>query len=134
MDKRNLNRRNFLHVAGISTGALLAGSRSASVLAALGTNDTLRVGIVGPGGRGTSLMSDFFKAAPNYNARMTAICDIWNKRREAAAARVKEVHGTEPKVYRHIEELLSDKDIDVVIIATAEPSARTNVEDGRGSW
>jgi predicted dehydrogenase len=65
-------------------------------------------------------MQDFFKAAPNYNARMTAICDIWNKRREAAAARVKEVHGTEPKVYRHIEELLSDKDIDAVIIATAD--------------
>jgi predicted dehydrogenase len=120
MDKRNLNRRNFLHVSGISTGVLLAGSHSASVLASLGANDTLRVGIVGPGGRGTSLMNDFFKAAPNYNARMTAICDIWNKRREAAAARVKEVHGTEPKVYRHIEELLSDKDIDAVIIATAD--------------
>ena len=120
MDKRNMNRRSFLHLSGMSTGALLAGSRSASVQAALGANDTLRVGIVGPGGRGTSLMQDFFKAAPNYNARMTAICDIWNKRREAAAARVKEVHGTEPKVYRHIEELLSDKDIDAVIIATAD--------------
>ena len=118
MNKRNMNRRNFLQLSGMSTGAVLAGS--ASVQASLGANDTLRVGIVGPGGRGTSLMKDFFTAAPNYNARMTAVCDIWNKRREAAAARVKEVHGTEPKVYRHIEELLSDKDIDAVIIATAD--------------
>jgi len=118
--ERNMNRRNFLHLSGMSTGALLGASRSPVVQASLGANDTLRVGIVGPGGRGNALMKDFFQAAPNYNARMTAVCDIWNKRRETAAARVKEVQGTEPKVYRHIDELLSDKDIDAVIIATAD--------------
>lgn len=120
MLKRNWNRRNFLELSAMSTGALLAGPRSASLQASIGANDMLRVGIVGPGGRGTSLMKDFFHAAPSYNARITAVCDIWNKRREAAAARVKEVHGAEPRVYRRIEELLADKNIDAVIIATAD--------------
>lgn len=113
-----MHRRNFLGVSG--AGLIVAGLDSAVARAPLGPNDTLRVGIVGPGGRGTSLLKDFFEHSQQQNARLTAVCDIWSLPREAAAARVKEVHGTPPKVYRRFEELLADPDIDAVIIATPD--------------
>ena len=57
---------------------------------------------------------------PEYGAKVTAVCDIWNLRRDTARDWLKENSGYEPKVYRNIEALLEDKDIDAVIIATAD--------------
>jgi predicted dehydrogenase len=113
-----MNRREFL---GASSASLVgAGLASATPRVPTGPNDVLHVGIVGPGGRGTSLMKEFFGGAKEQNARLTAVCDIWSLRRDAAATRVKDVQGSAPKVYRRFEEMLADKEVDAVIIATPD--------------
>ncbi|PYV12484.1 MAG: hypothetical protein DMG07_17060 [Acidobacteria bacterium] len=113
-----MNRREFLGASG--AGLVAAGVASATPRVPAGPNDMLHIGIVGPGGRGTSLMKECIESGKLQNARLTAVCDIWSLRRDAAAARVKEAHGTAPKVYRRFEEMLADKDVDAVIIATPD--------------
>lgn len=82
--------------------------------------DQINVGIVGPGGRGSSLMKDFFKSNQQFNANLVAICDVWNYRRDKATALIKENTGKAPKVYRHHEEIVADNEIDALIISTPD--------------
>jgi predicted dehydrogenase len=80
-----------------------------------------RIGIIGPGGRGTQLLKECIEFSGKYNSRVTAVCDIWNQRRDAAAKLVRESYGgAEPKVYKKLDELIGDKSIDAVIIATPD--------------
>src|SRR5260370_27474468 len=84
MNHNTLPRRDFVTTAGASLSA-------AAYAQTRGSNDRLRIAIVGPGGRGTSLMRDFFQFAHEMNAEMVAVCDLWSKRRDEAAARVQEM-------------------------------------------
>jgi len=113
-----LNRRLFL---GASVAALAA-ARPASARPAppQGANDAIRVGVIGPGGRGTAVMKECIEYGSQYNARVTAVCDIWKQRLDAADKLVSESYGKKAKTYGRHEELLADKDIDAVIIATPD--------------
>lgn len=112
-----IHRRHFLKSS--TTGAALA-LAGLSPGPAQTRNDTIQVGIIGPGARGTELLKECIELGSAGNARMVAVCDIWSRALERAARRVRESYGTEPKTYRHHEELLADKEIDAVIIATPD--------------
>ena len=114
-----MNRREFLGASG--AGLLTAPFGSTSPVPA-GPNDTINVGIVGPGGRGANLIEECVEYGKKYNARLTAVCDIWSLRRESGSALVAKASGAQPKVYRRYEEMLADRDIDAVIIATPDHS------------
>jgi len=110
-----MNRRGFIRDLAATAGL------SAPALAQLrNPNDIIHVGIVGPGGRGTVLLRECIEYGSKYNARVVAACDIWNERRDAAAKRLREAYGTEPKVYRRLDDMLGDRDLDAVIIATPD--------------
>ena len=49
-----------------------------------------------------------------------AVCDIWKLAREARAAQVREIFNLEPQSYKYSEEMLANKDIDGVMIATGD--------------
>jgi predicted dehydrogenase len=76
-------------------------------------SDQLRVGIIGPGGRGQFLMRRF---ALDPAVRFTAVCDVYEPNLEAGLSLTK----GQGKAYRHYKELLNDKSIEIVIIATPE--------------
>jgi predicted dehydrogenase len=103
------SRREF--VAGLTAAAYAQTPRA---------NDRLRIAIVGPGARGTSLMKEFFRLAKESNVEMVAVCDLWTKRQDEAAALTKEMTGKEPRKFRYMHELLQMKDLDGVIIATPD--------------
>ncbi|MGL4460634.1 MAG: Gfo/Idh/MocA family protein [Planctomycetia bacterium] len=106
-------------VAGVSTlGAAEALAETAAVGG--GANDRLQLGIVGVGSRGGSLMAWANKLAATSNVRFTAVCDLWRRRRETAAARVAEWNGAPPAVCRTPAELFDRPDVDAVLIATAD--------------
>jgi predicted dehydrogenase len=109
-----LDRRRFL---GASAAALAAASSTTS---ARGANETIRVGVIGPGGRGTAVMKECIEYGSQYNARVTSVCDIWKQRLDAAAKLVGESYGTQANTFPRHEDLLADKDIDAVIIATPD--------------
>lgn len=101
------SRRNFL--GKVATG--LAGTFAAPGHV-LGANDRIRLGIIGPGDRGTELIH-WAMACPN--AEMVACADIYSKRRTDFQRLVP--NGQAHVDYRY---LLEDKSIDAVIIATPQ--------------
>jgi predicted dehydrogenase len=96
-----MNRRTFL--MGVS-GAVSTAAAPA---------DQLNVGIIGSGGRGRFLMVRFSKDAA---VRLIAVCDVYEPNLEAGLSLAK----GKAKAHRRYRELLNDKDIHVVIIATPE--------------
>ena len=99
-------RRDFVKdVAGtLGTLAVPAG--------VLGANDRVRLGVIGPGVRGTQLLGYALKCP---NAEVVAFADVFTKRLEAAQKVVPAA-----KTYLDYRLLLEDKSIDAVMIATPQ--------------
>lgn len=119
MKSEQIDRRLFLRGAAVSSATLAAlpvTLRSQSK----GEPDTMRVGVIGPGSRGTTLLKECIEFGSTYNARVTAVSDIWTKNLMAAAKTVKESYGIEPKAHRDYRKILDDPEIDAVIIATPD--------------
>ncbi|RJP32306.1 MAG: gfo/Idh/MocA family oxidoreductase [Candidatus Omnitrophota bacterium] len=118
--KSDLTRRKFVTTTssvGAGAAALGAGFVSAS---AFGANDRLRLGIVGTGARGNVLMSWAHRLQASHNVQFTAVCDIWNRRREDAAGKIGKWNEKAVACYRRLDDLCARDDTDVVIIATAD--------------
>jgi predicted dehydrogenase len=75
------------------------------------------LGVIGAGGRGTFVMGAFQK---NPAVRVGAICDVYEPNLERGLSTASKVAGNHPKAYRNYKELLADKDIQAVLIATPE--------------
>lgn len=102
-------RRVFLQSAG--AGAALA-ARAYSQAA--GANERLRVGIIGCGGIAGHHLNTLLKMKETDNVEVTAVCDVYDKRTEAFAAR------TGARQYKDYRRLLDADDVDYVLIATPE--------------
>lgn len=113
------DRRGFLRESASSVGALALGS---TVVAGsvLGANERINVGIIGTGSRGGTLLNWIQRLASTHNLRVTAVCDLWPKRREQAAKRVETWSSRAPAVCRNLAELCGRSDVDAVLIATAD--------------
>jgi predicted dehydrogenase len=86
-----------------------------------GANDRVRVGIVGFSDRSKdALIPAFMKHAAELNFELVAVSDIWSRRREEGAAFIESLTGTRPALCRNNDELYDRKDVDAVIVATAD--------------
>lgn len=115
----NNSRRNFIKNTAIGTAGLtlLSAKSYASVL---GSNDKVRVGIVGFSDRTkNSLIPAFLNHNKELNMEIVAVSDIWNRRRDEALAFFNE-KGIKVDVYRNNEEMYEKAKLDAVIIATAD--------------
>src|SRR5690606_13307446 len=93
--KHRPDRREFLTKSAGSVGALALGTNFLPA-SAFGANDRIRVGIVGTGSRGGTLMGWTHRLQQSHNVQITAVCDLWEKRRQQAAVRVAEWNGKAP--------------------------------------
>ena len=100
------SRRNF--IGQVATG--LAGTLAASN--ALGANDRIRIGIIGPGARGSEILR---QAVECPNVECIGAADIYTRRLEE----VKKI-APNAKTYLDYRHLLDDKDVDAVLIATPQ--------------
>ncbi len=115
------SRRDFIKTATLGTAGVMIGTRASSYAKILGANDRVRVGVVGPGDRASdALIPSFLRLSDELNFELVAISDLWKLRRDAAAARIKEKTGKDVAQARNNDELYAMKDIDAVIIATAD--------------
>jgi predicted dehydrogenase len=94
---------------------ILAGSSMLAVQAA--PSDQVNLGVIGAGSRGTFVMGVFQK---DPTLRVGAICDVYEPNLERGLSTASKVDGNHPKQYRNYKELLADKDIQAVLIATPE--------------
>lgn len=101
-DGNVVSRRNLVATAALVPFAAIRGTAA---------NSAVKVGLLGAGGRGTRLAS-FVVQVPQ--ARLVALCDLFDERIEQAKARIP---IASPKVYNDLSEMLAS-DIDAVIVAT----------------
>jgi predicted dehydrogenase len=97
--------------------SFLLASASALAAHAVPPSDQVTLGVIGSGSRGTFVMGVFQK---DPALRVAAICDVYEPNLENAASVASKVPGTQPKQYRNYKELLADKDVQAVLIATPE--------------
>jgi predicted dehydrogenase len=73
-----------------------------------------------------------------HNVEMTAVCDLWKVNRERAASRAQTVYGRAPHTFQYMDDLLAQKDIDAVVISTADfqhaPVLRAVAEAGKDAY
>ena len=120
VDNRH-SRRDFMKTATLSAAGALVGSRALSYGNILGANDRVRVGVVGYSDRcRQALIPSFMMHAKELNFDLVAVSDIWGRRREEGAQAISRLVGHEIAEARNNEELYDRKDVDAVIIATAD--------------
>jgi predicted dehydrogenase len=100
----DLNRRAFL----LSGSGLL--------MAAAAPPDRVVLGVIGSGGRGTAVMRVF---QSHSEVRIGGICDVYEPNLEQALSEALR-GGSKPKAFRSYKDLLAEKDIRAVLIATPE--------------
>jgi len=130
-----IGRRSFLNQTAAIAGAAAFSSSAFSYSRIKGANDRILLGHIGIGGRGSELAWIVSRLKEKHNVEMSAVCDLWKVNREKAAARAANVYGRPPRAYQYMDDLLGQKDIDAVLIATADfqhaPHLRTVAEAGK---
>jgi predicted dehydrogenase len=121
MELSKNNRREFLKAGTAALAATAFSSSARSYAAIKGANDRVNVGIIGCGDRMKQGDLPAFKSnAKDMNFQITAVSDIWKMRREDGADHIEKLMGIRPDVVRNNDELYARKDVDAVIIATAD--------------
>jgi len=126
----NSTRREFIKKTALTTSAVALGSTiPASVL---GANDTIRMGFIGVGNRGSQLLRRFMS---NSDVKVAAFCDVYEPyllrdHSKVSKMFIDEVGGRVPaleeeipsdvKRFQDFRKLLDQKDIDAVCIATPD--------------
>lgn len=79
--------------------------------------DTLRVGVIGLGGRGRGLIGD--AVLPQEFVELTAVCDCYEDRAESAAELCVERGYPRPKTFTDHKEMLASGLVDAVVVSTS---------------
>jgi predicted dehydrogenase len=80
----------------------------------IGANDRLKIGVIGCGGQANAHMKTLVKMKETDNAEVIAVCDVFDKRAQEAS------QLTGGAIAKHYHEILDNKDVDYVLIATPE--------------
>ncbi len=121
MSSNKYNRRDFIKKGGAALAATTVAWSARSYGMIAGANDRVRVGIVGCGDRmKQALIPAFLQHAKGLNFEFVAVSDIWSRRREEGAAFVQKLSGSPVDAVRNNDELYARKDVDAVLIATAD--------------
>lgn len=116
-----VSRRTFMRATGAGVAGTAIASNASSYARILGANERIRIGLVGYSDRCRSaLIPAFLSQAKELDFEIVAVSDIWSLRREAAAASLEKLAGRRPELARNNDELYARKDVDAVIVATAD--------------
>ncbi len=132
MNKKEITRRDFIAKSSLLAAGTTVGLQHVRTadLKKAGASDKVRVGFIGVGNRGSQLL-EFFMS--NKDMEVAALCDVYEpyRTRDRSAVperilasgripRMGESFGKEVKLYSDFRNLLEQKDIDAVCIATPD--------------
>ena len=123
MRQTRISRRKFLKRAtGAAVGTIgfpyLVSSSALGKAGSVAASNRIIVGCVGVGPQGTGVMRNFLG---QRDARVVAICDLKEQRRQAVRDLVnKHYQDTGCVMYKDFRELMGRDDIDVVLVATTD--------------
>ncbi len=121
MTKTN-SRRSFIKKtagasAAIVAGGVLPGFSARSYGRILGSNEKIRVSVMGVNSRGLSLSEEF---ALQDNCEVIHICDVDSRAMQNAINKVYETAGNRPRGYGDFRNSLESRDVDALVIATPD--------------
>lgn len=118
------SRREFIKQSSKATAAVYMGTLGLSTKSygrILGANDRVNIGVVGFSDRfRQSLLPGFMNHYKELNFDIIAVSDIWKVRREEGHDFLKQKFGHDIKACVNNDELYRIKDVDAVIISTAD--------------
>src|SRR5215510_8418452 len=113
----SVSRRQLLKTAAAASAAFplftIAGTKASGKV--IGANDTIRMGVAGCGGRGSSHVSEW---TSQEKTQITYLIDPDTKNSANKAQAVEGRQKTRPKTVQDIRQALEDKELDGVSIAT----------------
>lgn len=110
MSDNSISRRRFLSGTALTLGGLMI-NKAPLLGKTILTGSVIQVGVIGTGKRGLGLINTLEKVP---GLKVVACCDIIRENLDAAMSKV----APNAKAYTNYEELLVDKNVDAVIIAT----------------
>lgn len=111
-----ITRRTFIHTAAAAaSAAYLLPARSWA--RAAGANQRVTFGVIGCGGMGTSHLHSLMERRKEDNIAVLKVCDVYRRRLNNA---IKSINGDSNSGTMEYRELLDDKNIDVILIATPD--------------
>ena len=113
-----MRRREFLGKTLVGSAGITIASSGLLTSACRGANDKVVLAIIGAGGRGMRCIISCCKA--NTNVEIKIVCDVNDIRSAKGAEEIEKQFGYKPLVTRNLKEVLEDKDIDAVWIATPD--------------
>ncbi len=123
MIQPEISRRNFVKgtTAGVAASVATLKNAASSVRAA-GSNERLRIGVIGAGNRGFNALTKRLVGLrkKGRNIDLVSVADVYSVHRQRFVDYIKEQTGLTPKTYVDHQELLAQKDIDAVVIATPD--------------
>ena len=108
-----INRREFIQRSAMGGAAVGMALNEAHGMAPVAASDRITVGMIGVGARAHQLI-EAIKVQPN--TEIVAVCDAYKGRVDRALERT----GGRARVCRDYREILGDKSIDTVVIATPD--------------
>ena len=118
------NRRDFIKQSSKASAAIYLGTLGISARSygrIMGANDRVQVGVVGFSDRfRQSLLPSFLNHYKELNFDIVALSDLWKLRREEGSDLLKQKFGHGIKACVNNDELYGQKNIDAVIISTAD--------------
>jgi predicted dehydrogenase len=108
-----ITRRGFVGAMGVTAGAAaLLGASSA-----VGANDKIRIGLIGAGSRGNQVLGTFLN---HDEVDVVSVADVDDQHAAETAEKIEKKRSQRPKTMRDYREMLDDKNVDAVVIATPD--------------
>lgn len=122
MSKSTPNRRDFIKTSAGAVAATTAISSSASAHLPATSNDKIRIGFIGPGGRGFGAHVKQLTRlqVENEPIELVAVCDVYNRHVDRAANHIETETGKAPNKYEDYLEMIEKEDLDAVCIGTPD--------------
>ncbi|QDU39287.1 Inositol 2-dehydrogenase [Maioricimonas rarisocia] len=123
MPTDNVSRRGFLKASGTTAlaGSALTALPAASARAAR-ANERIRIGFIGPGGRGFGAHVKTLARLKNdgYNIELVAVADVYTVHQDRAADYIEKENGNKVTKYVDYREMIEKEELDAVAIGTPD--------------
>ncbi|MCA9442909.1 MAG: Gfo/Idh/MocA family oxidoreductase [Candidatus Omnitrophica bacterium] len=117
--QKEMTRRDFVQTGSTAIAAMTAAGIAPSV-GAVGANERINIGVIGCGGISNHHVEMLGAIKDSDNCDIITNFDVYGKRAEDYSDHVNQKFGHPSKVCKSMDEVLENKDVDKVLIATPE--------------
>ena len=121
----SVNRRDFMRTSGQTAAAIAAAQtvlQAPGVARAANQNEVIRIGFIGPGGRGFGAHVKTLAKLKNEgaNIELVAAADVYSEHRDRTVNYIKETNGNEARGYVDYRDMIEKENLDAVCIGTPD--------------